>query len=99
MANISDFCGHLDFHNSLQYLWKQDPPQMERWCMYVNAYPEADLADIPVYWSILAVIVISITILATSDKNDASFVFTSFSNETGWSDGTAWILGLLQSGG
>ncbi|KAF8866182.1 choline transport protein [Acephala macrosclerotiorum] len=37
------------------------------------------------------------TILATSDKNDASFVFTDFRNETGWSDGTAWILGLLQS--
>lgn len=49
------------------------------------------------YWSILAVVVISITILATSDKKDASFVFTNFDNETGWSDGTAWVLGVLQS--
>lgn len=52
---------------------------------------------VSVYWSILAVIVISITILATSDKNNASFVFANFTNETGWSNGTAWILGLLQS--
>lgn len=32
-----------------------------------------------------------------ADKNDAEFVFTSFRNETGWSDGVSWILGLLQS--
>ncbi|TVY39031.1 Choline transport protein [Lachnellula occidentalis] len=66
-----------------------------------NLYGNRILAkwnDLALYWSILAVIVISVTILATSDKNDAAFVFTNFSNETGWSDGTAWILGLLQSG-
>ncbi|RKL00683.1 hypothetical protein BFJ68_g12683 [Fusarium oxysporum] len=43
------------------------------------------------------VIVISIVLLATSPKTDAQFVFTNFSNTTGWSDGTAWMLGLLQS--
>lgn len=32
-----------------------------------------------------------------SDKTSAEFVFTEFSNETGWSDGMSWILGLLQS--
>ena len=32
-----------------------------------------------------------------SEKTDAEFVFTDFSNESGWSDGMAWILGLLQS--
>lgn len=32
-----------------------------------------------------------------SEKTDAKEVFTDFSNETGWSDGVAWILGLLQS--
>ena len=53
--------------------------------------------DGALYWSITGVIVISITILATGDKNDADFVFTDFANETGWSDGMAWILGLLQS--
>ncbi|KAF2114462.1 choline transport protein [Lophiotrema nucula] len=53
--------------------------------------------DGALYHSIIAVIVISITILATGDKTDADFVFTDFANETGWSDGMAWILGLLQS--
>lgn len=32
-----------------------------------------------------------------SDKNSGHFVFAEFENETGWSDGMAWILGLLQS--
>lgn len=48
-------------------------------------------------WSILAVVVISITLLATAPKSGANFVFTNFDNETGWSDGVSWILGLLQS--
>lgn len=50
-----------------------------------------------VYWSITSVVVISIVLLSTSPKTDAKFVFTNFSNTTGWSDGTAWMLGLLQS--
>uniref|UniRef100_A0A8H7KC45 Choline transport protein n=1 Tax=Bionectria ochroleuca TaxID=29856 RepID=A0A8H7KC45_BIOOC len=49
------------------------------------------------YWSVTSVVVISIVLLATSPKTDAAFVFTNFSNTTGWSDGTAWMLGLLQS--
>ncbi|KAI0885747.1 amino acid transporter [Annulohypoxylon maeteangense] len=53
--------------------------------------------DAALYWSLLGVVVISIVLLATSDKNDAHYVFAEFSNETGWSDGMAWILGLLQS--
>lgn len=42
-------------------------------------------------------IVISVVLLATSEKTDAKFVFTNFGNETGWPDGMSWILGLLQS--
>ncbi|KAI1140280.1 amino acid transporter [Hypoxylon sp. FL0543] len=53
--------------------------------------------DAALYWSLLGVVVISIVLLATSDKNGARFVFAEFRNETGWSDGMAWILGLLQS--
>lgn len=54
--------------------------------------------DAALYWSLLGVVVISIVLLATtSPKNDARFVFAEFENETGWSDGMAWILGLLQS--
>ena len=41
--------------------------------------------------------VISIVILSTSPKTEAEFVFTDFANTTGWSDGMAWMLGLLQS--
>ncbi|PVH78700.1 choline transport protein [Cadophora sp. DSE1049] len=53
--------------------------------------------DVALAWSILAVIDISITILATPPKSSAKFVFTEFNNETGWSGGVSWILGLLQS--
>ncbi|KAH7155200.1 amino acid/polyamine transporter I [Dactylonectria estremocensis] len=53
--------------------------------------------DAALYWSILSVIIISIVLLTMSSKTNATYVFTNFSNETGWSDGMAWILGLLQS--
>ncbi|RGP72383.1 hypothetical protein FLONG3_6779 [Fusarium longipes] len=53
--------------------------------------------DCALYWSVLSVIIISIILLSMSEKTDAKQVFTDFNNETGWSDGVAWILGLLQS--
>ncbi|KAI0473271.1 amino acid/polyamine transporter I [Xylariaceae sp. FL0804] len=53
--------------------------------------------DTALYWSLLAVVVISIVLLSTADKNEARFVFAGFANETGWPDGVAWTLGLLQS--
>jgi choline transport protein len=53
--------------------------------------------DAALYWSIFGVIIISIVLLSMSDKTSAEFVFTNYDNETGWSDGMAWILGLLQS--
>lgn len=51
-------------------------------------------------WSIGGFVVICITVLACSSPNYASadFVFTNFINETGWPDGIAWLLGLLQGG-
>jgi choline transport protein len=51
-------------------------------------------------WSILGFIVICITVLSCSSPNYASgqFVFQDFINETGWPDGIAWLLGLLQGG-
>ncbi|KAI8932971.1 hypothetical protein NX059_010439 [Plenodomus lindquistii] len=51
-------------------------------------------------WSIGGFVVICITVLACSSPNYASaeFVFTEFINETGWPDGIAWLLGLLQGG-
>lgn len=45
-------------------------------------------------------IVINITALACAapDHAGAEFVFTNFTNSTGWPDGLAWLLGLLQGG-
>ncbi|CAF9938098.1 MAG: hypothetical protein HETSPECPRED_000773 [Heterodermia speciosa] len=51
-------------------------------------------------WSITGFVVISITLLACSSPNYSSgdFVYRAFINETGWPDGIAWLLGLLQAG-
>jgi amino acid transporter len=51
-------------------------------------------------WSIAGFVVISITVLACASPNYSSgdFVFREFINETGWPDGIAWLLGLLQAG-
>ncbi|KEF51922.1 uncharacterized protein A1O9_11911 [Exophiala aquamarina CBS 119918] len=50
------------------------------------------------YWSIAGWLVISITILACAspDYQTGHFVYGQFVNETGWPDGLAWLLGLLQ---
>ncbi|RMZ73128.1 amino acid polyamine transporter i [Pyrenophora seminiperda CCB06] len=51
-------------------------------------------------WSIGGFSVVCITVLACAspDYASAEFVFTDFINETGWPDGIAWLLGLLQGG-
>jgi choline transport protein len=51
-------------------------------------------------WSITGWVVISITVLACSSPHYQSgdFVYRTFINETGWPDGLAWLLGLLQGG-
>ena len=53
-----------------------------------------------IIWSIAGFAIISITVLACAspDYNSGDFVFRSFINETGWPDGIAWLLGLLQGG-
>lgn len=53
-----------------------------------------------IFWSIAGFVIICITVLATSSPNYQSgdFVFREFINETGWPDGVAWLLGLLQGG-
>ena len=49
-------------------------------------------------WSVSGFAIICIAVLGTSSPNYASadFVFRQFINETGWPDGIAWLLGLLQ---
>ncbi|KAL6713682.1 hypothetical protein ACLMJK_009147 [Lecanora helva] len=51
-------------------------------------------------WSITGFVVISITVLACASPNYSSgdLVFRKFINDSGWPDGIAWLLGLLQAG-
>ncbi len=51
-------------------------------------------------WSIAGFTIISITLLSCASPTYSSgeVVFTEFINETGWPDGIAWLLGLLQAG-
>ncbi|KIW73733.1 hypothetical protein PV04_01827 [Phialophora macrospora] len=50
------------------------------------------------YLSLTGFVAISITLLAcTANKyQSGSFVFGGFINSTGWNDGAAWLLGMLQ---
>jgi amino acid transporter len=52
-----------------------------------------------IIWSLTGAVVIIITCLATASPNFQSgkFVFGTYINDSGWNDGVAWILGLLQS--
>ncbi|KAJ5469575.1 hypothetical protein N7539_009193 [Penicillium diatomitis] len=51
-------------------------------------------------WSLTGFTVICITVLACASPNynSGDFVFREFTNTTGWPDGIAWLLGLLQGG-
>lgn len=53
-----------------------------------------------IIWSISGFAVICITVLACAspDYNSGSLVYQGFINETGWPNGIAWLLGLLQGG-
>ncbi|GLB05490.1 hypothetical protein AtubIFM57258_000779 [Aspergillus tubingensis] len=57
------------------------------------------LSEQALYLSLSGFVAISIALLALArgSYQTARFVFTGFINETGWPDGFAWILGLLQS--
>ncbi|KAM0786528.1 hypothetical protein ACM66B_001985 [Microbotryomycetes sp. NB124-2] len=52
-----------------------------------------------ILWSLLGVVVIAVTCLSVAAPNFASGadVFGGFTNTTGWPDGFAWLLGLLQA--
>jgi choline transport protein len=71
--------------------------------MVVNAFGNALLPVInkaAIIWSIAGFAIISITVLSCSSPNynSGDFVFRKFINQTGWPDGLAWLLGLLQGG-
>ncbi|KAG5927876.1 hypothetical protein E4U42_001673 [Claviceps africana] len=50
-------------------------------------------------WSVAGLVVIVISVLACASPNfqTGGFVYGQFVNNTGWPDGLAWMLGLLQS--
>lgn len=69
----------------------------------VNAFLHSILPRINGFalaWSISGFFIISVTLLscAAPDYATADYVFTTFVNTTGWPDGIAWLLGLLQGG-
>jgi choline transport protein len=57
----------------------------------------SQVCTLAVFWSLTAWIATSAVILVTAPKTNTEFVFTQFTNETGWPDGVARMLGLLQS--
>ncbi|PWN34642.1 amino acid transporter [Meira miltonrushii] len=53
------------------------------------------------FWSLIGCLVTFITLLASAGArgtlNDGKFIFTTFLNFTGWPNGVAWLIGLLQT--
>ena len=92
--------GHLFLRYRPQHPWLSVSGEVERRSLYAKIHVlknHCSLTYDVVFWSVTAWIATSAVILATAPKTDAEFVFTTFTNETGWPDGVAWMLGLLQS--
>ena len=69
----------------------------------VNAFMQRLLPHvntIALIWSIAGFFIISVVVLATAAPNYATgqYVFAHWINTTGWPDGIAWLLALLQGG-
>ncbi|KAF5023717.1 hypothetical protein F66182_4221 [Fusarium sp. NRRL 66182] len=58
------------------------------------------MTKVALVWSVCGLVATTITILAAGapDFQPAAFVFGEFINSTGWPDGIAFLLGLLQGG-
>ncbi|KAK4496072.1 hypothetical protein PRZ48_012051 [Zasmidium cellare] len=58
----------------------------------------AQLNGFAICWSLVGFLVVCITVLACAapDYATGEYVFATFINTTGWPDGLAWLLGLLQ---
>ncbi|GAA6040312.1 hypothetical protein JCM8097_009414 [Rhodosporidiobolus ruineniae] len=81
------FCAYMALAASINIFLPRYLPQINSFAMF---------------WSLTGGILIIITLLACSGARGnafqpGSFVFGGWINETGWPDGVAWILGLLQS--
>lgn len=70
---------------------------------FVNAFMQKLLPQVngtALVWSISGFLIISITVLACAAPEYATgrYVFATWINQTGWPDGVAFLLGLLQGG-
>lgn len=70
---------------------------------FVNAFMQRLLPQVngtALAWSMAGFVTISITVLACAapDYATGKYVFATWINETGWPDGIAFLLGLLQGG-
>ncbi|GAA5939946.1 uncharacterized protein JCM15063_004352 [Sporobolomyces koalae] len=70
--------------------------------MFINLFGSRLLPMInsaAIIWSLSGAALVIIVTLATASPNyqSADFVFRTYLNESGWNNGVAWILGLLQS--
>lgn len=71
------------------------------WSFLMNAFGTKVLPfanKISFFWSIFGFVAICITVLVTKSPSfaEAKWVFGNFFNETGWPNGIAWLMGLLQ---
>ncbi|KAH7141491.1 amino acid/polyamine transporter I [Dactylonectria estremocensis] len=71
--------------------------------VFINVFMHSLLPRInglALIWSIAGFFIVSITLLACAapDYATGEYVFTHFTNTTGWPDGIAWLLSLLQGG-
>ncbi|KAF4210550.1 hypothetical protein CNMCM6805_003755 [Aspergillus fumigatiaffinis] len=99
------FGNHRQTEQLLRLIWsRRDLQEQVSWDDYKRVLSWftawANVAAWVLIWSLCGFSIILVTVLACASPNynSASFVFTSFINETGWPDGLAWLLGLLQGG-
>ncbi|KAL9480983.1 hypothetical protein ACSS6W_005769 [Trichoderma asperelloides] len=92
--------------------WSYEPQRWHQFLIYIaftlasfviNAFLNSFLPLLyrgAFIWSIGGFVLVSITVLACASPNynTAYFVFRELINTTGWPDGIAWLLGLLQGG-
>ncbi|QIX01753.1 hypothetical protein AMS68_007270 [Peltaster fructicola] len=70
-------------------------------CFLINVFLARYLDiinKICIYWTAASVVIILVTVLSmASEKRDGAFVFGHFENTSGWPDGWAFFVGLLQA--
>lgn len=101
-----------NFVYGVAYLWKEfEPAPYQNFLLYLAFTLWATLLNVfgihllPIVdstaglWSLVGIVVVIITLLACSSGHyqPAKDVFARWTNTTGWPDGMAFILGLLQS--